>query len=246
MNYTNLSLANVPDTFTETFFANFRFVNCSICIVGTVAQLINISVLTLPTFKDSSYKYIQINSINNMLYLLFVGLFNFYWCGFNCKIENKSLFFVIYYLAIDEYLTSCMAMFNLFIQIFLSIQRIFLVTNKKFLHNIAVWKVVLIIAILSLTFYIPVLVVQKIVKTENNKNTTISQSYDENMYSVVSTEFGLSSAGTTFKTLLKVGRISTATIIFTIVNTINYVSFRRFFNKRSKLLKLNKFTNLSK
>jgi hypothetical protein len=139
-----------------------------------------------------------------------------------------------------------MAMFNLFIQIFLSIQRIFLVMNKTFLHNLAVWKVVMILALGSLTFYIPVLIVQKIVKTEFNKNTTSADSFNENMYSVVSTQFGLSSAGTTFKTLLKVGRISTATIIFTIVNIVNYVCFKRFFDKRSKLLKINKFSNMRK
>jgi hypothetical protein len=175
---------------------------------------------------------------------MLVGLFNFYWCGFDCKIERKNLFFALYYLVIAEYLTSCMAMFNLFIQIFLSIQRILIVTNKKFLQNASICKVILTLLLLSLIFYIPVLTVLTIVNEKYNTKAN-NESLDESLYSVVSTDFGKSSAGTSVKTLVQVGRISIATVIFGIVNFLNYIAFRRFLNKRTKLLSVCKSSNKS-
>lgn len=210
-----------------------------VALIGSLSQIINILVLLSPDLKDSSYKFMLANSVNNACYLLLCAIYPFFVCQSVCEIENQALFTLIYLIAIDEYLTSCMAVFNLLIQIFLSIQRIFLVTNNRFFQNISVIKSVSILAFVSLLFYSPIFTIQNIELSQ--ANTTVNHS-ESRLYSIVKTDFGSTTFGQHVRTIVSSLRIFLATVLLTIVNTINFIVFKRYFNKREKLIK----TNLSK
>ncbi len=207
--------------------------------LGIMGHIINIAILIAPELKDISYKFMLANSVNNAFYLLLCGIYDFILCQKVCERNEKPLGLLIFLMIIREYFSSCMAVFNLLIQIFLSIQRIFLVTNKRFFQNISVIKSVSILAFVSLVFYSPILTIQKIELSQSN--TTLNHS-ESRLYSIVKTDFGSTAFGEHVRTIVSSFRIFLATVLLTIVNTINFIAFKRYFNKRKKLIK----TNLSK
>jgi hypothetical protein len=177
------------DSIPTGFLDNIRYFIYGISVLGMIGHFLNVLVLSSRKLKDSSYKFMLANSINNFFYLL--SVFKFFDCDQTCFPNQATLFHLIFYIAIDEYLSSCMAIFNLLIQIFLSFQRILLVLNKKFCLTITPFKGISAILIVSLLYYAPILTIQKIELIKNNVtlNTTNQKNY---FYSIVSTSFGMS------------------------------------------------------
>jgi len=222
------------NSISNDFLDSFQYVIYGISVIGMVGHVINVFVLSSSELKDSSYKFMLANSINNFFYLL--SVFKFFNCDQTCVPNQGTLFHLLYYIAVDEYLSSCMAIFNLLIQIFLSFQRILLVLNKKFFQNITPFKGILGISIISLIYYSPVLTIQKIELSIANvtRNSTIEE---KPIYSIVSTNFGLSPFGQSIRIVLYSIRIILSTFILTILNVINYVLFKRYIKNKEKLLK---------
>jgi hypothetical protein len=213
----------------------------SILWIGILSHIINIVVLISPVLKDINYKFMLANSVNNTFYLLLCGIYDFFLCPKGCERTEKPIHVLIYRMVIRDYILSCMAIFNLLIQIFLSLQRIFLVLNKNLLQNISVIKSILILASISLIFYSPILTIQRIELSHPNatlnKNTSV-------LYSIVQTEFGGSAFGLQVRTIVSSLRIILATVILTITNFINFITFKRYFDKRKKLIKVNQSKRL--
>jgi len=227
--------------------------------IGSISHIINIVVLLSPELKDKGYKFMLANSVNNMFYLLLCGIYDFFICRNGCEKIDKPLLLIIYFIVIDEYLTSCMAVFNLFIQIFLSLQRIFLVLNKSAFQNISVVKFILILASISLIFYSPILTIQRIEPSQSN---TTSNESSSKVYSIVRTDFGKTAFGECIPTVLSSFRIFLATVCDKVYRTkenlklhilnihlhlkpyeCNYCSRR--FSHRNGILYLNHRENLS-
>jgi hypothetical protein len=209
--------------------------------LGSFSHIINIVILLSPELKDISYKFMLANSVNNTFYLLLCGIYDFFICKNGCEKIDKPLLLIIYFIVIDEYLTSCMAVFNLLIQIFLSLQRIFLVLNKSYLQNISLIKSILILASISLIFYSPILTIQRIELSHPNAT---SNAHMPLLYSIVHTHFGETAFGQSVPTVLSSLRIFLATILLSIVNIINFIAFKRYFEKRKKLTKPNSSKNI--
>ena len=219
----------------DTFGVRLGYVIIS-CF-GSIFQALNLFVLSSKKLKDSSYKYMFANSLNNLLYFLLVMLFHIYFI-ITLIHQKKSLLFLICQIAILEYLTSCMAIFNLIVQILLSIQRILMILNKQLFQNLSPYRGIIVITIFSLFYYIPVLTIQKIELASLTNMTTnhTNHGYEQN-YAIVSTEFGKTSFGKSIRTILSIGRIVLATVVLSIVNIVNYYLFRKFFDKKVNLTK---------
>jgi hypothetical protein len=206
-----------------------------VALLGTISHIINIAVLLSLELKDISYKFMLANSVNNTFYLLLCGINVLFLCKDGCEKRDLPLMLIIFFLVIEEYLTSCMAVFNLLILIFLSLQRTFIVLNKSLLQNISAIKSILIFSLISLIFYSPILTIQRI--ELSNQNAT-SNNITSILYSTVPTEFGSSAFGKQVRTILNSLRIFTATVLLTIANLINFIAFKRYFDKRKKMIKM--------
>jgi hypothetical protein len=208
----------------------------SIIWVGIFSHIINIFVLISPVLKDISYKFMLANSVNNIFYLMLCGIYDFFLCQKVCERTEKPIELLIFLMIIREYFSSCMAVFNLLIQIFLSLQRIFLVLNKNLLQNISVIKSILILASISLIFYSPILTIQRIELSHPNATSNANMSL---LYSIVKTDFGNTAFGQQVRTIVSSFRIFLATVLLTIANIINFIAFKRYFDKRKKMIKVN-------
>ena len=91
----------------------------AICIFGFVTNLLNIAVLLNPKMKDISFKYILATSLSDLLYLTLSG-YSFVELCSDCPLNN-SYFTQIYIIFIDSFFTSCLAIFCIFVDIFLSL-----------------------------------------------------------------------------------------------------------------------------
>lgn len=102
-----------------------------ICVFGVLTNLVNIIVFCQSKLSDRSFKYMLSNSISDSIYLG-LYLFNYYVLdagGESGVTGNYSgqLFFRL----VDDYLSSVFAFFSILNDIFLSAERLALVTNKR-------------------------------------------------------------------------------------------------------------------
>jgi len=103
-----------------------------ICILGVIANVINIAVFVNPRMQDRSFKYMLVNSISDCIYLLFF-LTDYYilkqFCD-SCAI-TKTFTAQMFFFLVDDYFSSVCAFFCILIDIAMSLERMFIVMNKK-------------------------------------------------------------------------------------------------------------------
>ena len=115
------------------WFIAFKF-------IASFFSLINLGVFfNLNKLNLSLYKYFMIISFVDLLYSILPGLLGLFSavCGrelLKCfsLYEKINIYF---YVVISEYLTSCLALYSILIENFLTIQRILIITNRTNLFN---------------------------------------------------------------------------------------------------------------
>lgn len=212
-----------------------------ICILGVTFNSLNITVFLNPKMKDPTFKYMLAMSISNLFYNGFLSYGIALYCS-ECSI-SKTYGTQVFVIFIDHYLTSCLAIFSNLVEIILSLQRYFILTNNIYSKNISYRWAISIIAFISFVFYLPSLFSDKIAETVyfNNNNTTI-------YYTVVPSEFGKSTTAVHIGIAWSVIRIILSSIILSSINILNVIEFRKLYKKRIKLrtsnVQLNEITNV--
>lgn len=146
----------------------------------------------------------------------------------------------MYIILIDDYFTSCLAIFSILIEIVLSLQRYLILINKATFQKISHKWIICILFLISLLYYLPMLFRKNILSTKINylTNGTV---FVRTSYSIINTDFGSSPAGKTVPIVLTIIRIFLGTFLLTFVNIINTFKFRKRFNKRMQIkLKMRK------
>lgn len=194
-----------------------------ICILGVAFNSLNITVFLNPKMKDPTFKYMLAMSISNLFYNGFLSYAIALYCS-ECSI-SKTYGTQVFVIFIDHYLTSCLAIFSNLVEIILSLQRYFILTNNIYSKNISYRWAISIIAFISFVFYLPSLFSDKIAETNN---TTI-------YYTVVPNEFGKSTTAVHIGIAWSVIRIILSSIILSSINILNVIEFRKLSKKRIKL-----------
>ena len=104
------------------------FILPPVCILGVIANFLNIIVFSNKKMKDISFKYMLFISINDFIYLGFCAYTSVVICN-NCPLSTEYST-QLYHIIIEQYFTSCQAMFSIFADIFLSIHRSLILLNK--------------------------------------------------------------------------------------------------------------------
>lgn len=197
-----------------------------ICIFGLLTNLTNIAVLLNHKMKDISYKYILVTSLSETFYLglnsyIFIEL-----CS-NCPLYT-SYFTQWYSIYIDNYLTSCLAIFCIFIDINLSLIRYSALKNKEYLQSLNYYLVIGILFLISLIYYLPVLFFNEIIPIiDENENKT-----SMNEFIVIANSLGSSLYGITTPIILSTVRILLAMFVLTGINIMNIIEFRKRYSYR--------------
>jgi hypothetical protein len=137
------------------------------------------------------------------------------YCGNFCKDSVKySLVAILFQLYIDIYLTSCLAIFAIMLEITISFQRYLVVSNRNILNFLKTKSPTIIssvLFILSLLIYLPAIINFRIA-CQSNGLYTITSKYD-NIYKI-------------YVFIIFIFRGPFCTVISSIVNLMTLVKFR--------------------
>ena len=188
--------------------------------LGTVTNLINISVLINPKLKDMSYKYMLTKSIINFIYL-----------GFSVPYQAVNFCFIcpysityaanVYNIVIGIYFTPCLAIFSILIDIILSVYIFSLLVNRNWFTKWRFWLSIVISGFIGLVFY-----------------TSRLFAYDIAYYPPLKAYFSVSSAfsaSQTYQALTTTQyavRIVLGVVVLTTLNVINVIKFRERYASR--------------
>lgn len=206
----------------------FEVTLCTLCFLGTFTSILNIIIFLNKKLKDQTYNYMLVISMVDFAYITIIGFEITFKCGSFCDILKNSYATQVYTLWFADYLTSCLAIMNILIELFVSIQRLFIILNKKFLQNVSFRIVLILISLVSIVYYIPVLFVRK-----------IAHDPSLNIFKIVFTEFGDSNFGKSVPSVLSMIRLFFVLVCLSIVNFITFIEFKKHFSKKKKL-KFNK------
>lgn len=201
-------------------------------IVGLITVSVNILVFYQLRSKDTTYKFLLAEAIVDFNYLLLLSFLTFLYCGSPCFSLASSLFGQLYSLAIDNYLTSCLAFHNILIELVLSLQRLFIITNKPWLSGISFIRIYIPIVISSLIFYAPLLFLNRLIRIGSNEYS-IEPLLPENAINWI------------VPTVLSSIRVFFATFVLFTINIVTFVHFKKHVKKKSMLTSKSSSNNLN-
>ena len=210
-----------------------------ICGTSLLFSLLSLSVLTNRTkLNHLIYRYLLVSSASDVLYhllVLFTLLFNSFMLLDNDHFPNRLFLVICSFL--NEYITPCLSLFNVTLEIFITRQRIAAITEPgSILRQFKVRNVCLACLTLSCLVHLPILFMYEIDLNHHHHHGTKS--------SLRRSKFGQSDLSTYFMNFLIFTRLTLATIVLFILNTVAIIKFRRF-TRRSRGLKARfKFINL--
>ena len=169
----NISLLNYTNQTSETNLDENRFVTLvwtfvipSICCIGAITNLLSTISLIKIKSKEIIHKYMLANSVIKMLYTFMCAFICLVRCGRMCPVASTSFVIVLYKYLIYDYVTSCMAVFNILIEIVLSLQRCSIVSNWKRFRFERFNVVILMLTGVSFLPYIPCLFLSEMTSGE--------------------------------------------------------------------------------
>lgn len=199
-----------------------------ICCVGALTVTTNIAVFLNRQLKDPTYTFLLAEACVDLCYVSMLAFYLMFRCGLSqCEQRKLQLPYQIYVLVVANYLTSCMAINNIIIELFLSVQRLCIISNWSFLQNISAPRGVLVILTISAVYYSPVLFLNKISSQTNAQGSVV--------FSLPLTDFGSSELGRITPAILITIRLSLATVGLFSVNLFMFFKFHKHLEKKSRL-----------
>lgn len=198
----------------------------SIGLIGILASSFNIIIFWNLRERDQIYKFYFFSSIADALYMTMISLYVLFSCGIPCEnLNGKQLYRHVYMIVLDDYVTSCLAIYTILIELFITIQRYCMFTTNAILQTQRPKIFMAIICLFSLVFYIPVLFLKKIVHLGKNE------------YKIENTKFGLSAAGRVIPIVLSSIRLFVASFLLLVINIFTLIKFKKYLKKKKAMKK---------
>jgi hypothetical protein len=229
-------------TLNGTFFSlapytnNFEPIIKLLRLISIVTSMISLRVLLSRKLKGDTYTILGVISIGDFAYsslMLFYSTLSYFCAGLMCNNEFNYLF-LLFFIIISEYVTSCLALFNIMTETYLTYMRLKSLTNAR-LGNVKSKKmktkrIILIIFTISFVVYVPVLFSYKI---EDEKSSQLSYPFYVNKLS--KTKFGKTKLQKAILMTLSLARIIFVTIVLLFLNMWTMINFRKYMEKKADL-----------
>jgi hypothetical protein len=200
---------------------------------GISFSLLNMLVLRNKKLKDPLYSFLLVMATVDSLYGIIIMSIGWTDCPNGCS-PYLYLANLILYIVVSEYLTSCMALFNILLEIFLTLQRIFIISNMQICRNASVKKVCVTFVFISLVFYSPVLFIDHIISTSGADGNNQSINFKR-----VRTEFGKTTYAMWTLIGLNFTRAALVTVVLLIINIVAIVKFNAYLERKAQLTSKN-------
>lgn len=205
------------------FEVNWYILTGIFCLTGVVLNILNIIVFLNAKMKDISFRYMLVISLSDVVYLASNAYVFVTFCD-ECSI-NKSYLTQIYILYFHEYVSRSMAIFNILVEIALSVQRYLILINKtnSILNNNHYKMVVLGLLFFSFLFYLPL----TFFKSINSINTNNSNETFDQQFKLEYNQIGESTAGKLTLVIISIIRLVLGSVVLTIINIISVYTLKK-------------------
>jgi hypothetical protein len=165
--YKNM-VTKIQETVIDIYWT---FMLPSICLFSLITNAINIIVFYTIRSRNAIYKYMLANSLADEAYLLCVSFIFLVRCGQFCDYEDSYLA-QVYAHYIYMYAANSIALFSIFLEISILVQRFYTLKNKTFFKNINKKLVFFSLFVLSFIYYVPQLSTFEIKQMNQTKNSS--------------------------------------------------------------------------
>ena len=202
MNRHNLTRSNQTIDLNSIVASN-KCIYFGITTLGIILNSLKIIVLRSGKLNDKTFKYFLVISVADLGYM---SIFN---VDSLLKILQIKHSFIeqLFQLCFINYLTSCLAMFVLLVDLVNSLNRCFICRNKYYFQKLSIQKVLTVFIVFSMIVYMPEILSKEIVFNQNKL-----------IYDLVSTNWGKSKAGRIVIASIWATRIFLCSFILTVVN----------------------------
>ena len=170
----------------------------------------------------------MVNSITELLYLLINALTIIIQCGSLCETVYKSFFGPLFTIYISSFFLGVLIIFNILIEIYLSFQRLMILSNRSFLKKVPVLLVLFVLFTISFIYNIPNLISQRIAAVPTSTPGVYT-------YMAVTTDFGYSNLASVLKQIMKYLRIFLTLGVLLVLNILTAYKSRQHFMKKSQM-----------
>ena len=140
------------------------FVLPVVCLLSMISNITNVIVLKTMEKMHNIYRYMLLKSIINTLYLFLCSFTFLTKCESFCFLPKSTYIIQLYDLFIFNYFTSSLGLLDLLIEVVISVNRMFIISNSRYCQRINMNLVFMSLVGFSLLFYTPYLYVLEIKK----------------------------------------------------------------------------------
>jgi hypothetical protein len=200
--------------------------------VALLTNLINLGVLIDSRLSNSTYKYLRATALADILYCLCIITIPMIIlvCGMRSGQPNamcgRSAYhsFFIVFIILDEFLSSALALFSILADIFITIQRIYLMSNSEsFVMSLRARTVCFVLLMVSLSAYAPTLFMYE-----------VSQS--QSIVKLVRSKFGQSNLGLSILSALGLARVLLSSVVLLVLNLFTVFKLKAHLREKMRLV----------
>ena len=206
------------------------------CWLAMLTNILNVLVLRQMVKLNKIYGYMLFKSSVNTLYLLLCSFIFLIKCEKYCFIPKTLYEIKLYELYIYNYFTSSLGLLDLLIEVVISFNRMFIISNRWDFNKIHSKSICTVLVMLSLVFYIPYLLLLKIQEQDDNASifnsslSNVNTSFDNKAfhhrssipkYQVVIRDYSYTSA---LDNMLSVSIFSRSFLLSTMLVSMNVTS----------------------
>nr|QVK45844.1 G protein-coupled receptor [Proales similis] len=203
----------------------WTFIIPGICLAGILFNSLCVWVFVSAKLDNPIYKLMLSMAVVDTAYLFFIGFQFLFNCRFLAHQVCYSFLVKLYELVFYNYLTASLAIFNITIEIVISVQRLFTITNRMYCTNLRCRYILLPLLFFSVVYYLPVPLSETIVVSQNQSS----------QFAISHNQFGESQAFRIVKICLQCIRGPGVFSILIVSNSIALFFFRRAMNRKAKL-----------
>ena len=144
-----------PDYIQTTKDIYWTFILPLICSYSIITSIINLVVFASLKSKNIIYKFMLYNSISDIAYLFSVMFVFVMRCGHFCDELKDSYMAKFYHHYLFTFVANSLGLFGILIEILISVQRIFFLTNREFINRFKINLTLIGFLIFSFVFCIP-------------------------------------------------------------------------------------------
>jgi hypothetical protein len=235
MNFTNVSLTT-RETTVMPYSNNFEPVIKALRIISMITSILNIIILSNRKLNDSTYKFLMVISISEFFYAGFLLLYSLLYtlCGDEACNPVAYYFYLLFFIIISEYVTSCLPFFNILMEGFLTIKRIIIISKKTHLKKCINSKhLVFGILLLSFLIHTPNIFMYRITPIRRDFHNAT-----QTFYKMDKTWFGQTKIAKIILISVTLIRLFLSTIGLFIMNIITLNKFTQYMNRKTLLIAL--------